>query len=130
MVLAGSPFSAGSTSSAFNNFPTMLRTAKTTLLANGNTTFVVNPVTGTVTPGTSIFDFARSDLIVDPQGITEYFVQAIPLHFPPFEAWHVSGANLTRIDTSSPGDPSLPPGVTTFVMAKKQLEQCPRALDH
>ena len=73
---------------------------------------MVNPVTGTVTPGTSIFDFARSDLIVDPQGITEYFVQAIPLHFPPFEAWHVSGANLTRIDTSSPGDPSLPPGVT------------------
>ena len=67
MVLAGSPFSAGSTSSAFNNFPTMLRTAKTTLLANGNTTFVVNPVTGTVTPGTSIFDFARSDLIVDPK---------------------------------------------------------------
>ena len=63
MVLAGSPFSAGSTSSAFNNFPTMLRTAKTTLLANGNTTFVVNPVTGTVTPGTSIFDFARSDLL-------------------------------------------------------------------
>src|SRR5262249_18831356 len=71
----------------------------------------VDPATGSLTFGKRVFDFARSDFIVDPQGTTEYFVQNIPLHFPPLEAWHVSGADLTQI-SFGPGDPSLPPGVT------------------
>ncbi len=81
----------------------MLRTANSTLLANGNTTFVVNPANGTVTlgtvlPGVPNGTAARSDLIVDPQGTTEYFTLLLePAHFPPLNGWHVSGANLTSL---------------------------------
>src|SRR2546423_4414929 len=77
--LAGSPFAT--------NGSRTLKAAHTTLVSDGYATYVVDPATGAVSAGATTFDNARGDVVVDPEGSAMYFVEAIPLHFPPLEAW-------------------------------------------
>ena len=78
--LAGSPFAA-------KNGSFTLKAAQTTLVAAGRATYVVGPKTGAVSTGTTSFEIARGDVVVDAAGTSMYFVENIdPLHFPPLEA--------------------------------------------
>jgi len=104
-ALSGSPFTA------LNGGVFMMVSAGTNLVADGQVGYSVNPATGAVTAGNSMFPGSRFNLVSDGS-MTVYFVENIePQHFPSLDAEHVSGGTLTRF-LPSPGDPNIGPGVS------------------